>query len=566
MTSEWYEQLRSVLPESAPSPAVFSGGVFPAAPPESPLEDMPVCGEPVAGGDWEDAVISPVESLAEASGSGDASVFEAEPEDGDGIPGDAEPSGLALEGSGVILERTLPLGCRFPHNPPPLPREDPEPEPVTGRGRSARAGDGRFRRNPAVSEALGELSVPAESLSRAEAAAARLRRSRGKSSGKALRPASEAVRTSFTPQQRLLLLDTWTRSGLPAGDFAVLVGVSKHTLYSWKRRFEESGPAGLEDHPHGGPSGSRMPEITKRAILMLKQSHPEYGCERISALLARGPAIPASAGAVSKVLREAGYESSEQPTRRHPDKIRRFERSSPNSLWQTDLFTFVLKRQNRRLHLVAFMDDHSRFIVGWGLFSSPSTEMVVETLKSAVSSFQAPSELLTDNGPQYVTWRGKSKFSAACVSLGIKQIVARPRRPQTLGKVERFWGTLWREFLCTAIFADVTDARLRIGRFLDYYNFQRPHQSLDGLSPADRYFGRSAEVKESLRRRLEASASVLGKRLDELESPPLTPDGSPAADPRVDVVPGPGFDALSDGLCAAADAGVKEDSSDEAES
>jgi len=39
--------------------------------------------------------------------------------------------------------------------------------------------------------------------------------------------------------------------------------------------------------------------------------------------------------------------------------VRTFERATPNQLWQTDLFTFVLKRQNRRVHLVAFLDDHS---------------------------------------------------------------------------------------------------------------------------------------------------------------------------------------------------------------
>ena len=47
-----------------------------------------------------------------------------------------------------------------------------------------------------------------------------------------------------TPEQRLLLLDTWQRSGLPAGDFAALVGMSKHTLYAWKKAFDEQGPAG----------------------------------------------------------------------------------------------------------------------------------------------------------------------------------------------------------------------------------------------------------------------------------------------------------------------------------
>jgi Homeodomain-like domain len=45
----------------------------------------------------------------------------------------------------------------------------------------------------------------------------------------------------LTAEQRLLLLDTWRRSGLPAGDFAALVGISKHTLYDWKRKFEAGG-------------------------------------------------------------------------------------------------------------------------------------------------------------------------------------------------------------------------------------------------------------------------------------------------------------------------------------
>ena len=57
----------------------------------------------------------------------------------------------------------------------------------------------------------------------------------------------------LTAEQRLLLLDTWRRSGLPAGDFAPLVGLSKHTLYAWKQRFEAEGPAGLADKPKGLP-------------------------------------------------------------------------------------------------------------------------------------------------------------------------------------------------------------------------------------------------------------------------------------------------------------------------
>ena len=79
----------------------------------------------------------------------------------------------------------------------------------------------------------------------------------------------------LTPQQRLLVLDTWMKSGLPAGDFAPLVGVSKHTLYAWKARFEAEGPGGLMDQPRGGPKGSRLSDVTKRAVLMMKEQHPD---------------------------------------------------------------------------------------------------------------------------------------------------------------------------------------------------------------------------------------------------------------------------------------------------
>jgi transposase InsO family protein len=308
-----------------------------------------------------------------------------------------------------------------------------------------------------------------------------------------------------------LILDTWRRSGLPAGDFAVLVGVSKHTLYAWNKRFQLEGPAGLVDKPRGSVKGSKLPDLTKRAILMLKEANPEWGCQRISDMLLRGPALPASPTAVLRVLHEAGYQLEETPTQPHPDRVRRFERAKPGQLWQTDLFTFVLKRQNRRVYLVAFMDDHSRFITGYGLHASQSAALVMEVLRAAIASHGTPEEILTDNGTQYVTWRGKSAFARELEQRGIRHVVASPRRPQTLGKIERFWGSLWRECLATAVFLDLGDARARIGHFIDHYNFQRPHRGCDGLVPSDRYFGAAPDVLRTLKERVAANALELAK-------------------------------------------------------
>jgi len=102
-----------------------------------------------------------------------------------------------------------------------------------------------------------------------------------------------AVREAVAPapaidaSQRIVLLDVWARSGLSAAEFGALVGLTAATLYDWKKRFEREGPAGLQDRPRGSRRGSRLPEATQRAILLMKSQHPEWGSERIRDVLMR---------------------------------------------------------------------------------------------------------------------------------------------------------------------------------------------------------------------------------------------------------------------------------------
>lgn len=279
-----------------------------------------------------------------------------------------------------------------------------------------------------------------------------------------------------------------------------------HTLYEWKKRFDRLGPAGLEPRPLGGPRGSRMEEIAKRAVLRLKAAHPEWGCERLHLMLLRSAGCAASANAIARVLKEAGYAAVEEPTVRHAPVARRFERARVNQLWQSDLFTFLLKRENRRVYLVVFMDDRSRFVVSWGLHASASGKLVQEALEAGIANFGAPEELLTDQGPQYYSWRGKSQLTQLLEKRGIRHLVARAHHPRTLGKVERFWGSLWRECLQAAVLRGLDEARRRVGLFIDHYNFHRPHQGIDGLVPADRYFEAAPEVLATLQARVAPKA------------------------------------------------------------
>jgi transposase InsO family protein len=317
--------------------------------------------------------------------------------------------------------------------------------------------------------------------------------------------------SSMSPEDRLLVLETWARSKLTAKEFSRIVNLSPQRLGAWKRRFEKFGPAGLEDAKKGAPKGSRLPEPTRRAILLMKENHPEWGVDRIHDMLLRTDGFKASAGAVTRVLKEEGYEPEYLPTKRHPDKVRRFERARPNQMWQSDLFTFTLALYSRRVYVVAFMDDRSRFVTGHGVSAASSAGFVKDVFRTAVSCFGAPEEVLTDRGPQYHSWRGKSQFAKLLEGLGIKQILSRPRHPQTLGKVERFWKTLWQECLKENKPKDLDEARERIGYFMDFYNFRRTHQGLDGLVPADVFFSAESEVRQSLEDRVAENALELAK-------------------------------------------------------
>jgi hypothetical protein len=158
------------------------------------------------------------------------------------------------------------------------------------------------------------------------------------------------------------------------------------------------------------------------------------------------------------------------------------------------------------LYLTAFMDDHARFIVSHALGHHQRSMLVMEALARGIADYGTPEEILTDQGRQYTAWRGETDFEQELRRQGIRHIKSRPQHPQTLGKVERFWKTLWEEFLSRTVFADFADCARRLGLFIDGYNFQRPHQGIEGMVPADRYFRAATHVRAAIEKNVQDNA------------------------------------------------------------
>ncbi|RKY15743.1 MAG: hypothetical protein DRQ55_19160, partial [Planctomycetota bacterium] len=340
----------------------------------------------------------------------------------------------------------------------------------------------------------------------------------------------------FTPEERLAAVAAFERSGVTQQVFAKRWGVSVSTLCKWRRRLAQGGARALVDGagsgsssgPAGGPQpgeapgvgsssrpepcearepllqprrgpGRRIAASTEAAIVAAKREQPRAGLKRIRDLLRRFLGLSVSTGAVRRVLKDHGLHDPDprKPRKRRP-LPRRFERARPGQLWQSDITSYVLARPGRRVYLTLFLDDHSRYIVSWRLLAHQRNELVLEALEEGLLRYGKPTEILTDRGPQYHSWRGRSAFRKRLEHLGIGHVLAAARHPQTVGKCERLWKTISEELWERVRPDDLSEAQRRLGHWIAHYNFFRPHQGIDGCVPADRFFGAESELRTTL--------------------------------------------------------------------
>jgi hypothetical protein len=130
------------------------------------------------------------------------------------------------------------------------------------------------------------------------------------------------------------------------------------------------------------------------------------------------------------------------------------------------------------------------------LYRFQTAANVQEVFRAAIEKHGMPKEVLSDNGRQYYTWRGKSQFTTMLLKLGIRHIRSRPYHPQTCGKIESFWRNLFQECLSQLPLASFEEAKEKVGTYIEYYNFKRPHQGINQVTPSDRYYGVAGQVKQ----------------------------------------------------------------------
>jgi transposase InsO family protein len=285
--------------------------------------------------------------------------------------------------------------------------------------------------------------------------------------------------------------------GIPVSLISKEVGASKDVIRRWAKAYQEQGEAGLRDRIVSEGKRRKLPGPVREKIVEIKKHEPLFGVKRISHLLKRAFFLSASPETVRRTLRvESLIVPSKKRLQHNITRPRFFERTTPNQMWQSDIFTFRLG--GRYAYLIGFVDDYSRYVVGLELYRSQRADQVLEVYRRAIGEYGVPKEMLTDRGRQYMNWRGSTRFERELGKDRVRHIKSQAHHPMTLGKVERFWKTIYEEFLVRAQFGSFEEAQERIRQWMQYYNHKRPHQGIGGLCPADRYFEIQAELRKTM--------------------------------------------------------------------
>jgi len=290
------------------------------------------------------------------------------------------------------------------------------------------------------------------------------------------------------PEIRSFLMGLHAR-GRSLSDLSREFKIPRQVLSGWWQRFQRDGLSGLDPRSRRPKHTLRSSRAIVRRVLQLRRKR--LGPARIAAL------VGISAKTAHRILVRAGQPRLARPARR-PSK--RYEKTRPGELVHVDIKFLPALRNARYDYEFAAVDDFSREAVV-KIATDGTTQSATHFLEHVLATLPYPVEaVLTDNAMAFTMRYARhadrlTRFQEACRSLGVKHLLIRPRQPQSNGKVERFFRTVNDECLALQTRWNFTHRNRAIDRFVWFYNHERPHLSLNGMTPVQRrdsYFGSSA--------------------------------------------------------------------------
>jgi putative transposase len=299
----------------------------------------------------------------------------------------------------------------------------------------------------------------------------------------------------FTQNEKYEIIQLVEDSELGVNRTLGELDIPKRTFYNWYGKYSKHGYDGLAPKKRTTNSQwNRIPDKVRNEVVELALEVPELSPRELAHRMIDQNGYFISESSVYRILKSRGLITSPayivmRAADEFKDKTTRV-----NQVWQTD-FTYFKIVGWGWYYLSTILDDYSRYIVHWELCSNMKTDDVTRTLDSALekAGFDKNNSprLLSDNGSCYIS----SELAEYIENNGMSHVRRRPMHPQTQGKIER-WHRSMKNVVKLKNYYLPGDLIIRLEEFVEYYNNERYHESLQNLTPSELYFGRGQEILE----------------------------------------------------------------------
>jgi len=220
--------------------------------------------------------------------------------------------------------------------------------------------------------------------------------------------------------------------------------------------------------------------------------HPFYGTRQMRNVLRR-KGYKINRKRVQRLMRKMGLQSiapkpntskAHHQHKIYPYLLNNFNVTRADQVWCSDLTYIRLK--GGFVYLTAVMDWHSRFVLSWELSVTMDHEFCVSALEKALRIHGKPFIFNTDQGAQYTS----NDFTKVLKNNGIKISMDGKGRAMDNIFIERLWRSVKYEEIYINEYQSVEQLCCALKRYFDFYNHERPHQSFDGRTPSEVYYGR----------------------------------------------------------------------------
>lgn len=185
---------------------------------------------------------------------------------------------------------------------------------------------------------------------------------------------------------------------------------------------------------------------------------------------------------LSAIYQKPNTSTAHPQHKSYPYLLRGMTIDHPNQAWCADITYLPMRRGF--LYLVAIMDWASRKVLSWRLSNTLDTDFCVTALEEALTRYGTPEIFNTDQGSQFTS----EAFTAVLEDASIRISMDGKGRWMDNVMIERLWRSL--KYECIYLHAYDTGSEVRHGlkRWIDFYNTQRPHSSLDDRTPDEAYW------------------------------------------------------------------------------